>query len=406
MPLNKRYSIHQQAKSATVKQPKELTSYSRHMDNTITLDNSTLKYYYFQDRLLSSTQGVNLGAGFKQFKENPVEDFGNVTHLLTSIESYERANEKKVDASIITWRGLMRQLMCLPYDNRDKIVYNIVPFDGQFFIQVDVPTARAQRAEQEAQSNEHHKKLQYSGYKFETLTTLDKPWVEASREDIEKRHTLVVNNIEQYSSVVSVQFGKTKLVLGAEVDCVWDYKPSSSETTGDDDDVLSHYVELKTSGIIDEPRKFNTFEKKLLKSWSQCFLVGIPKLIYGFRDDNLILRSIEEYQVDKVPVLLKNNSFVKAQNPKPKNKCMHCLKFFIGLIDWVSETLEGADETTTFRLIFDPNAEEKGIIQLVENTPEASAELLKDAEDGGLISKSFKDWRKELKESPAASTSS
>ncbi len=56
------------------------------------------------------------------------------------------------------------------------------------------------------------------GYKFETLCTLPAPWSETDRDFIESRDSHVVNNKEQYCSVVRTGVGKTVLCLGGEVD--------------------------------------------------------------------------------------------------------------------------------------------------------------------------------------------
>lgn len=56
------------------------------------------------------------------------------------------------------------------------------------------------------------------GYKFETLSTLPRIWAECSREEIEGRNDEVVNQEPQYCSVVQTGFGKTKLLIGGEVD--------------------------------------------------------------------------------------------------------------------------------------------------------------------------------------------
>lgn len=57
-----------------------------------------------------------------------------------------------------------------------------------------------------------------AGYKFETLSTLPRTWAETSREFIENRENEVVNNKEQYCSVVRTGVGSTTLCLGGEVD--------------------------------------------------------------------------------------------------------------------------------------------------------------------------------------------
>jgi RAT1-interacting protein len=57
-----------------------------------------------------------------------------------------------------------------------------------------------------------------SGYKFETLSTIPAPWGETSRDYIENRENEVVNNKEQYCSVVRTGVGKSIVCLGGEVD--------------------------------------------------------------------------------------------------------------------------------------------------------------------------------------------
>lgn len=57
-----------------------------------------------------------------------------------------------------------------------------------------------------------------AGYKFETLSTMPATWDETSRDFIESRENHVVNNREQYCSIVRTGIGKAILCLGGEVD--------------------------------------------------------------------------------------------------------------------------------------------------------------------------------------------
>lgn len=57
-----------------------------------------------------------------------------------------------------------------------------------------------------------------SGYKFEILSVLPDQWDSTSREYIENREVLVVNNHAQYCSVVKTGIGKAKMIIGGEVD--------------------------------------------------------------------------------------------------------------------------------------------------------------------------------------------
>jgi RAT1-interacting protein len=43
------------------------------------------------------------------------------------------------------------------------------------------------------------------------------------------------------------------------------------------------------------------YERKLLKFWTQSFLLGVPKIIVGFRDEYGVLRRLEELATHEIP---------------------------------------------------------------------------------------------------------
>ena len=49
------------------------------------------------------------------------------------------------------------------------------------------------------------------------------------------------------------------------------------------------------------------YERKLLKFWIQSFLLGVPKIVVGFRSKDGILQSLEELETNKIPALVKKN---------------------------------------------------------------------------------------------------
>lgn len=397
--MNLQYSIRKFSEDATVKRPKELGSFSRNLDNQYLVDDSHLNYYYFPDNDLNAPDGIDLTGGFKNFQQNPKLDYGDFAGLLKCLQKYEQENNKKVSAKIISWRGIMRALMLLPYENRDSLVLNIVVFDGQLFIQSDAEYQKVKFEKEKSEITDAHKMMIYAGYKFETLTTLPKPWTNCTRKEIEKRNKLPVNNIEQYSIMVKTTIGSTPLLIGAEVDCVWDFKPS------DGSDPLQHYVELKTTGVLSEPKQIFNFEHKLLKTWAQCFLAGIPRVIYGFRDGDMKLRSIEEYQTNDIPLLIKNNPISierHRQNPNYRvvNKSMQSIKYLSGLLSWLETSIPLDDESKTYRLSFD-NSVNPMFLNLTENTEDITKRLLSPYKDetGGMLTNEFRDWRYSLKHS-------
>ncbi|GAV28453.1 hypothetical protein PMKS-001924 [Pichia membranifaciens] len=392
--MESKYSIRKFSENSTVKRPKELGCFSRDIENNVTIDDSQLSYYYLSDADLNTPDGIDLSGGFSSFKSNPNLDYGDFTGLLKCIMNYEIEHNKKVSAKLITWRGLLKTLMLLPYENRDKLVYNIVVYDDQLFMQSDIDFRR------EAESvtpNDIQRKFMYSGYKFEKIATLPKPWAQCTRKEIEKRNKLEVNNIEQYGIVVKTTIGSTPLLLGAEVDCVWDFKPNDGSSP------LAHYAELKTIGPLNDPGKVFNFENKLLKTWAQCFLVGIPRIIYAFRDASLKIRSIEEFKTEDIPLMIKNNPISvqrQQQNPNVRivNKSMQSIKFLSGILSWLEESIPVDDETKTYRLEFDPSKNSM-FVSLAENDEETTKKLKSpyDGENGGMLTEEFKAWREKLK---------
>lgn len=80
---------------------------------------------------------------------------------------------------------------------------------------------------------------------------------------------------------------------------VWDSKPTSPSTT------TINWVELKTSQDINSDRDLANYERKLLKFWIQSFLLGVPKIIVGFRTADGILRRVEEMETATIPGTVK-----------------------------------------------------------------------------------------------------
>jgi RAT1-interacting protein len=75
---------------------------------------------------------------------------------------------------------------------------------------------------------------------------------------------------------------------------VWDRKP-------DDPNQPINWVELKTSEEIQSDNDLRKFERKLLKFWVQSFLLGVPKIIVGFRSKAGMLLRLEEIATQSIP---------------------------------------------------------------------------------------------------------
>ena len=92
---------------------------------------------------------------------------------------------------------------------------------------------------------------------------------------------------------------------------VWDCKPDRKSDP-------INWVELKTSEEIKNPKDMFKYERKLLKFWAQSFLLGVPKIIVGFRSRDGILRSVQELDTIDIPNMVKKQS----KEPWDSNLCL------------------------------------------------------------------------------------
>lgn len=389
----KTFPLSSRSKTTALKQPKEIFSIARDIGGEWEIEDDKVKqeylsYYYLPDAAINSN--IDLGGGYSNFRKIPeLENTPNFKSLLDGITNYERKIGEKLNCDIITFRGIMTKLLTLPYNLKDDITLNIVAYDGSLFITTDesieIQKRELEQQQQQQQQDDYRQRCEYSGYKFETVATLPKPWNEVSRNAIDNRLKKTVNNYEQYVSVVKTGIGNVNILLAGEVDCIWDYIPENNKN------ISSHYVELKTSKIIEHPGQVKTFEKKLFRTWAQCFLLGVRKIIYGFRDDNLILKSVEIFKTDEIPLLIKDNP-LNQQNPNQNSQkivCMNALKWYGAVVEWINEVIPKDDETTGWKLHYDSGSSSLSLMEL-------SHEENKKLRNGGILNDEFRNWRQSL----------
>jgi RAT1-interacting protein len=169
------------------------------------------------------------------------------------------------------------------------------------------------------------------GYKFESLCMLPDTWDNTSRDFIDTRHEHVVDNHEQYVSVVETKIGNTTLILGGEVDgstrsrqktfiilssllirLVWNCLPNDSSIDGPScPRSPRNYVELKTNAVLKTEAHARRFDLKLLKVWAQSYLLGVPIVVFGFRthDNRGTLVSVDEGSTVSIPTRMREDGF-------------------------------------------------------------------------------------------------
>ncbi|KAJ5985116.1 hypothetical protein N7499_008606 [Penicillium canescens] len=348
--------------NTSIRRPKEIACFSYDDERRFSLGDSSMAYYY------TPTLPADLNRGYDTFQKLNDAPDEHLDALLDTIAAHEKATEKKCDVDIVTWRGMMTKILTAPFNNNDGFEMNATCFQGTIFIEENNEYKNLQKELQRKRGSPPgmapQELMMYWGYKFEYLAVLRKPWDESTREEIENRQNVIVNNAAQYCSVVRTGIGNTRMVLGGEVDAIWDCKPSQEGAP-------INWVELKTSAQIRNDRDMLKYERKLLKFWAQSFLLGVPKIIVGFRDQNGICHSLEELDTASIP------GKVLSVGKRSWDGNI-CINFAGAFLDWLKQTI---NREGTWRI---RKQEKSSVIEVFQ---------VEEQGHGDILSPAFKAWR-------------
>ncbi|KAH8881528.1 RAI1-like protein [Thozetella sp. PMI_491] len=369
------FAIHPVARfngeSEPVKRPKEFACFSYDQQHKFHLGDRSLKWYYPPAPLV----GADLSLGYETFVKHDDSADEHLDSLLRTIMGHEKEEGEPIDAHIVTWRGMMTKIMAAPYEDRDGFEMNATLYRDCIFIEENHEYKQLCNKEQAAQPWRGpipQEVMQFWGYKFETLSTLPAPWSETDRDFIENRDQHVVNNKEQYCSVVRTGIGKTILCLGGEVDAIWDSKPAAPGAP-------INWVELKTTADIRSDRDMDNFERKLLKFWIQSFLLGVPKIIVGFRSRDGLLVRVQEIETHTIPQTVQRRGRAGWNGNT-------CINFASAFLDWLRQTI---------------NDEGVWRIRRRPRSPQIEVFKVEEVGHGSIMVEEFLNWRIKLSLSQA-----
>jgi len=199
-----------------------------------------------------------------------------------------------LNTDFVCFRGLLTQLMCTPYENREGWRVLAVRHRGTIYLHKD-ETEEAKR--QRLQASDRLKAMQSWGYKFEQCMMSD-------TVNGQPDPSPPVVESEEFCCMFRTRLGAHSIVYGAEMDGL-EVNDRLNGLTGDVDGIDLNgetFVELKTSRIVEHPGQERTLKKfKQIKWWCQSFLVGVPTIVCGFRDDDGIVEKVVQYSVNDLP---------------------------------------------------------------------------------------------------------
>ncbi|XP_076033077.1 decapping and exoribonuclease protein-like isoform X2 [Oratosquilla oratoria] len=188
---------------------------------------------------------------------------------------------------IVCFRGLLTEIMCTPFEDREGFIICATKFRGTIYLYAyETP----ERIQDRRNQTERQKRMCCWGYKFEQYMTQGKDINEGVDEN------------EEYCAVFCANIGQgLELLYGAEIDGA---DPANYDRRKGPPNCMDSFVELKTSKLIETDRDDRTFRRfKIKKWWAQSYLVGIPTVVAGFRDDHGVVKQLKSFSTHELPNL-------------------------------------------------------------------------------------------------------
>ncbi|KAH9143215.1 hypothetical protein AeRB84_012765 [Aphanomyces euteiches] len=294
-----------ESKSKTyVSQPKQLSGFSKYSDGKVQFDRSLLKRLH-----KGAPLGSDLLEGLDEYKEPP--NNAPIEHLIDAMAPQNRAqhdSEAPTEPNrmfhIVTYRNNLNKIMGTPYNTNNPFSFFVQRIENTLYLDVHL-------TEDSSQGNIYQKQGAYAGRRYEVLSSED--------------NTDSVGG--EYCGVFSMMLGTKRLLIGAELDgCADDGK----------------YIELKTFRLLKTPKDKFSFERyKLLAFWIQSYIVGVPLIRVGFRDDKFKLTKEQTFSTTELPRFA--SSYWKSSV---------CLNFADSFLDWL--IAQDIHDNTVYLVNFDP----------------------------------------------------
>ncbi|KAJ2549529.1 decapping endonuclease targeting mRNA [Coemansia sp. RSA 1933] len=341
-------------------EPKEILSFSYSEHRKQCMDNRELKYYYAPQ--LDPAPCLFDGFEAQIQRDHMVNE--HIDSLLTSLcyAQKQAADPRLLQSDFVMFRGMLTRMFVTPYSMRESWAMNATKFGSTIYIEDDLPPEKlAERGDM----TDHHRKLAYSGYRFESLCMINEPPARLSpeklNEELQNRQNSVVNTNTEYCTVFRTRLGPHSIISGAEIDCIDGEKPAEFPTR--------RYHELKTAYVLDTERKVETFERyKLLKFWAQSFISGTPVVTVGFRDADGMLRRVEDIRTEDMPRIVRGKQGMWTPNV--------CMNFANVLLEFINTNVVEPGPEFQYRISYEAEDQSIQIMPLGKCKPFLTEEFI------------------------------
>lgn len=202
------------------------------------------------------------------------------------------ASFDSLHTDFITYRGVLTNIMCTPYENQNEWLIGATKYKGTIYLYAFETEDHRRREENR---DDHQNLMCFGGFRFESYITSPFHKVEEPEPSGDKVQGNKYQHHDELCCMVRTRIKDHSLVYGAEMDCVEKNIPVEKLK-------LNDFIEIKTTKTIHNQKQFETLCRfKMNKWWAQSYLIGCSKLVCGYRDDDMVVRSIEKFNVNDFP---------------------------------------------------------------------------------------------------------
>ena len=315
------------------RQPVEVGHFSQDADRTVHIDRRESRLYTPPP---SSTKvEFDLNDGYREFQwrdELTVHQEGILPILewiMANREVFPRfkkpgAVDGPLHTDFIMFRGMMTRILTAPYDTSRKYPWRlrVCKYLNTIYVCNDVGFFKDAKPDQDDRA----KRMCYWDYRFESYLS--------SHIDPEVKKRSTPNNSAGFATVIRGRLATHSLLLVGEVDC---------ETHEQSKTPPANYVQLKINRIVQNRHQAHAFQNhKVRNTWAQCFIAGIPRVVFGFRDDHGIVQEVKTYKTADLPKLGNTNWHPTV-----------CMNFANDFLSWLSkEVLECNPRQVVYHVTF------------------------------------------------------
>ncbi|XP_046462043.1 decapping and exoribonuclease protein-like [Daphnia pulex] len=189
----------------------------------------------------------------------------------------------------VCFRGLLTALIFTPYENQEGWKILATKFQNTIYLwQIKEQRENGNNFSRNPRNAKRMQEMTMWGFKFEQyLCSATPDSIPDSRQPL--------NTNAEFCCVLKTKLAGKSLLYGAEVDALQkECQPPFRN--------LENFVELKTNRHIETERQNDSFLKfKSMKWWAQSFIVGIPKIVVGYRDDDGVVSRLKTIEVKQLP---------------------------------------------------------------------------------------------------------